>query len=227
MGPDDTTKFGNTTIRWGAGVAQDVRDATLAKMQAIKPSRPRRTRVNHELARKQAESRGAAVLARTDAPEAHERANLWIRVYYRSMGGEILAFEHGPLRSGEYNRCRDGLQNSDSLGYDVWQGTESRPVRSGARVVVLPSQRAESVVEHAPADVPMLALVPEPTPVVAPVDISATLNRMSHAELTALSDRDQHAAPNPVHLASAVAQPVVRRSFYAEHMARRAARRAA
>lgn len=135
-------------ITWNLQCPQDKRDEIAAEMDSIKPTRAKRP-ISHARARAAAEARGAAAILKPDATEPHERASMWIRVYYRSVGGELLAFEHGPMRSGDLRRCRDSLQNSDSLGYDVWQGSELRPVRSGARVVVLPSQMRTEITEMA------------------------------------------------------------------------------
>src|SRR6185295_6813302 len=117
--------------------------------------------------------------------------------------------------------CHGGM----ALGTQRYRLGGETPV-SNARLVILPSQRTESAVE---SDAPALALdaaeVVEPQP-----EPATTLNSLTRAELTALGDRNSRAVPYAPHLTSALARlgaPATTRSYYADAMARRAARRAA
>jgi hypothetical protein len=228
MGHDDTTKFGNTTIRWGAGVASDKRAEVLAKMQAIRPSKARRVKISHDNARAAAEERGERALAQPDATEPSQRANTVVRVYYRSMGDELLAFDAGPMRRCDAYRLTSSIP--EAVDWDVFQGTQERHLRSGARLVVLPSQRTESAEVESASEVG-----------------GSEVREMS--ELLVASGHDaRHAADlnadgiGPHELETRLAVPSgevgslefthgirkpIRRSYYADAMARRAARMAA
>lgn len=188
---DDTAKIGNATVRWASGLDATGRDDLLRKMQAIRPAK-RRPRVNHERARAAAEERGGAALARPDTAEPSERACMVVRIYYRSQGEEILAFDTAPMTSAAASRLHSEYSSPGWVGVDsdIFPVSAPKPLRSDARFVVLPSQRSEPVAESWDAPVAaVLALVPEPT----------------------------QAAPIPT----------TRRSYYADAMARRVARRAA
>lgn len=132
-------------ITWDPECPQDKRDEIAAKMAAIKP-RVRRP-ISHARARALAESRGERALSKPDSPVPDY--GCIVRIYYRSMGGELLAFDAGPVTyseastlralhdpEGNWGRC----QLSDAVGADVYGVDQERDLRHGARLVTLPSQ---------------------------------------------------------------------------------------
>lgn len=203
--PPDTDTVGPCTIRWSPTSTPETRAGLLAKMRHI-PKHRARPAVNHDRARSLADRHGAAILeGTTDAPPASARC--MVRVYYRSMGGEILAFDAGPMTPNAADRMQ--RQCTEALDTDRFALGESKSLMRGARLVVLPSQRAEPV-QVETADLafeitPTPALIVEPIAEPAPTPI---------------------AEPTPVALPPVypVLAPVARGSFYGAAMARRAAR---
>lgn len=141
-------------ITWAPECPQDKRDEIAAKMAAIKP-RVRRP-ISHARARALAESRGERALAKPDSPVPSY--GCIVRIYYRSMGGELLAFDAGPVTyseastlralhdpEGNWGRC----QLSDAVGADVYGVDQERDLRHGARLVTLPSQMRTEITEMA------------------------------------------------------------------------------
>ena len=138
---------------------------------AIKPLRRRSSKVDHARARARLEAAGSKAIAEADraTPEelASSKGRKWlVRIYYWSEGGELLCFDAGPYHratadrvAGEHARQDYRPRQSsppsaevfdrDQVGADaIAQGDVRRPVR-GARLVVLPSQRAEKTLDVA------------------------------------------------------------------------------
>lgn len=137
---------------------------------AIKPLRRRSSKVDHARARARLEAAGSKAIAEADraTPEelASSKGRKWlVRIYYWSEGGELLCFDAGPYHratadrvAGEHApqdyRPRQSSPPSaevfdrDQRARAIAQGDVRRPVR-GARLVVLPSQRAEKTLDVA------------------------------------------------------------------------------
>jgi hypothetical protein len=90
-------------------------------------------------------ARGRAFLEAT--PEAPSKAaRTWVRIYYRSEGGETLCVEAGPLTWQAADALTSGLRAT----YQRWsvtrcichgrEGCPPPPVKTGARLVKFPSQ---------------------------------------------------------------------------------------
>ena len=137
---------------------------------AIKPLRRRSSKVDHARARARLEAAGSKAIAEADraTPEelASSKGRKWlVRIYYWSEGGELLCFDAGPYHratadrvAGEHARQDYRPRQSSPPSAEVFdrdqraraiaQGDVRRPVR-GARLVVLPSQRAEKTLDVA------------------------------------------------------------------------------
>jgi hypothetical protein len=160
--PDE--RVGQTQIRWSAACPTETRTKLRAEIAEIKPQR-RASRIGPRAARATWERRGERALAAPDVPELTDTNRAYhrhvVRVYYRSMGDEILCFESRGLTEAEshtlhgaHARRRDvfgkkiGAPGSDALDAELhWQDDDAGipPVGYGARLVTLPSQRAEPV----------------------------------------------------------------------------------
>lgn len=85
-------QFGAASIAFSPSVGEDLRSKIRARFYTLVPSkRARAMSTNYTAARRGAEARGARALALPDSEPGKARAIT--RVYYRSMGGEILCFE--------------------------------------------------------------------------------------------------------------------------------------
>lgn len=160
--PDE--RIGQTEIRWSTACPEDTRAKLRTEIAEIKPQR-HASRIGPRAARAAWERRGERALAAPDrAPNTGRRArDPWtVRVYYRSMGGEILCFDVQALTADESlaleSECAqvtrwDGRANvahpplrSDAIDADRWRSSSPvPPIRHGARLVTLPSQRTEPV----------------------------------------------------------------------------------
>jgi hypothetical protein len=87
------------------------------------------------------EKNGRLRLEATEEPIA--KGNHYLRTYYQSEGGELLCYDEGPMHSATLDAKRRALGSVRhthwSTGSD-FQKPEKDP--KGARLVVLPSQRA-------------------------------------------------------------------------------------
>jgi hypothetical protein len=148
-------------IRWSASANDERRTALRADIIAVKPV-GRARRLSHDAARAAFERRGERILA---TPDAEVRRRPWVaRVYYVSIGGELLCFEAemseqaATALSSECRRIRNpdawtggtvGSPRSDSYDAEAFPATprerKLHPIRHEARLVVLPSQRVEPV----------------------------------------------------------------------------------
>ena len=164
--PDTTRITEQCVIRWGAGVTAETRDALLRKMARIRPTRPHRDRApNYDRALELAGERGEIAL-RARQPDlsapADDKARHIVRIYYRSMGGEILACDSAPLGTAAANALERDMNDdtSWSLGTERYYVGFVGALRSGARLVILPSQVPDPVVvvDPGPPDAPILTL---------------------------------------------------------------------
>ncbi len=142
-------QIGQLSLWWRPTVADDQRAQILAKLHAIKPNR-RCTRIRHGAARAVWERRGAACLDAPDATELTDRNRRShrhvVRVYYRSIGDELLCFEAHDLTDREATSLRDSLPRTATERWKADDSEEKIPaIRQGARLVVLPSQRTDPV----------------------------------------------------------------------------------
>ncbi len=77
-----------------------------------------------------------------------------VRLYYRSMGDELLACDSEPMTSAEAKRMRDSLGRSHAPNVvpdtdaDIFPVGAVRSLRRGARLVVFPSQIRSEVDEQ-------------------------------------------------------------------------------
>lgn len=162
MTTTDIDRIGMCVVRWDAGVSPQARAKLREKIRAVKPIRARRV-PTHIKARELNEARGLKAI---QGPEGGCGQPWIVRIYYRSMGGEILAFEARGLSTVAAEALYAEHQDlSDALGAQKFR--EDRPDKapdlwSGARLVVLPSQRLETATTVAddPAKAPTLALAP-------------------------------------------------------------------
>lgn len=158
---DDTSQVTpQCFIRWGASVPAETRQAILGKALAIRPAAPRRPH-SYERARKLAADAAEERLTARD-PEC-TGTQWFVRVYYRSIGDEILCFDAGPMTRGSAARLESqcNAPGSMSLGADGYttdpnNGSHMYP---GARLVTLPSQHTSPVqVVSEPVVAPVLTL---------------------------------------------------------------------
>lgn len=110
--------------------------ADLAKrLAAVKPWRAPSPRSRPSMA-----TVGEKVLAAPDAPDPGARKTTIVRIAYRSMGGELLAFETAPLSASQAASLESEYDGAISFHVD------KRPAMPrGMRLVVLPSQSTERV----------------------------------------------------------------------------------
>ena len=172
-----TADSGQVEIRWygrhgvnpavGIPLASEEQRAELREeIAAIRTRRRASARPNYERARAEAERHGAAVLAKQD--DAHASRVPWtVRIYYRSLGDELLCFEVTGLTERAAKtltaahrqvdaevawgrRRKVSAPGSDAYDAEQWPAHRSAPsIRHGARLVVLRSQRTEHVaVQH-------------------------------------------------------------------------------
>jgi hypothetical protein len=140
---DTTQVTDQCAIRWGAGVSSEVRAAFLARVAKLGKTGRRRAYVaNHVKAREVAEGRGLrAILAPDSDPGASPEGRWIVRIYYRSMGGETLACQTGPISAAAayHLECEYGSHSpSDALGTDRFRADQPGkipPLWSGARLV--------------------------------------------------------------------------------------------
>ena len=96
---------GTTHLRWSGNIAPDVeiqikeRLTVLDGIRTIKSRKP--AKVNEARAKLALEHRGILALALPDADDAVVRSRTWVtRIYYVSMGGEVLCFETAKMGAG-------------------------------------------------------------------------------------------------------------------------------
>jgi hypothetical protein len=177
-------------------------------MARIRPSKPHRDRpVDYVKALELAEERGEVALAeRQIDPSAtpDDKARCIVRIYYRSIGGEILACDSAPLSVSAANALERDMDTnalerdmddvtSGALGTERYRAGDVGPLRSGVRLVTLPSQVREPVVvvdpgapevcEAPPA--PILTLCEAPHAPPAPRQIFNTYYHEAMAKRTA------------------------------------------
>lgn len=144
-------QVGQMSLWWRPEVTDDQRAQILAKMHAIKPHRRRPRRLDHGAARAAWERRGAACLDAPDVhevPEAKRRSHRHVvRVYYRSMGDELLCFEaHDLTEHAASTLCSSLRGTAETVSWRSDAPEDKSPaLRHGARLVVLPSQRRNPV----------------------------------------------------------------------------------
>jgi hypothetical protein len=151
----DITKISDhCVIRWGAGVSPEAREELLARAAKLgKAKRVRAYKPNYPKERELAEGRGLRTIQADDLPEATPGAVWIVRIYYRSMGGEILACETDPITGAAATRLETEYGGgscgpSDALGTDKYRAGDPKhitPLWKGARRVTLPSQGAGAV----------------------------------------------------------------------------------
>lgn len=183
------------TLRLAVSVTAETRDTLLRKARAIRPAKPHRDRPHDysealELAGERGEESIRARQPDLDAP-ADDKRRCIVRIYYRSMGGEILACDSAPLSVSAANTLEHDMDDVTSwaLGTERYRAGDVGPLRSGVRLVTLPSQVRDPVVVVDPGtleaiDAPTLTLcepAAEPAPVAAPRQIFNTY----HAEAMA------------------------------------------
>ena len=151
----DTTNISDhCVIRWGAGVSTEARGALLARAAKLgKAKRGRPYKPNYPKERELAESRGLRTILADDSPEATSGAVWIVRIYYRSMGGELLACQTAPISGAAASRLESEYAGgpTDALGTDKYRADEPGripPLWKGARLVTLPSQNAQPVERH-------------------------------------------------------------------------------
>ena len=168
-----TATGGQVEIRWygqhGVGPAggsphtsEEQRTELRDAIAALRTRRQQPARPNHDRARAEAERHGADVLAKPD--DVHASRVPWtVRIYYRSMGDEVLCFEatglteraaktlaaaHRQIDAEVAGGRRRKVSAPGSDAHDAEQWPAHRPappIRHGARLVVLPSQRTDPV----------------------------------------------------------------------------------
>jgi hypothetical protein len=127
---------------------QATREKILRKMRALGHTRRHRQAApNYAKIREATEARGLARIMAT--PSEGERVHI-VRIYYRSMGGEVLACDSDPLTSSEAGALmREHIDDTRptlaSLGCERYRDGAPRGLREGVRLVTLPSQRVERV----------------------------------------------------------------------------------
>ena len=164
------------SLRFFPSASDEDRATTAAAIAAVRPFKaPRQRREPDAL-----ERRGAKALAAPDAPSS-KRTTTVLRIYYRSEGGEVLAFATPALTGAEASAITYDLAMSDALGWVALEELPGGRVREdaqpsetfraahrrapltafdgaikGARLVTLPSQRMETVIREeesvAPSD---------------------------------------------------------------------------
>jgi hypothetical protein len=208
---DTTQVTEQCVIRWGAGVTAETREALLRKMAAIRPAKPHRDRApNYARALGLAGGRGEGnLLSRVLAPDEPWDGSWMLRIYYESMGGDILCFEAGAMSS----QAAISMERSATmaLGVDRYRADQPGripPLWKGARRVTLPSQVRDPVVLVDPgppeceAPLPLVEATPPPTvtpcapcatedtgePVAAVVPPNSRVFNTYYAEMTAKRD---------------------------------------
>lgn len=141
---EDTVTVGQCTIRWSPTADSDTREGLLAKMRAIRPSKRRVAAVNYERNRARAQESAEYILSQPDVTDPPKRG-VTVRIYYRSQGGEILAFDTAPMTPYAAQRLADHCRQSDVIDYDIFPVGGVRSLRRDARLVVLPSQATDAV----------------------------------------------------------------------------------
>lgn len=204
MGHDDMTTLGQCTIRWSPAADSAARDGLLAKMQAIRPTTKRRTAINYERNRARAREVAERILAEPDNAAMAAKRPVVVRIYYRSQGGDLLAFDTAPMTPCASDRLIDHCRQSDVIDWDIFPSGGARGLRKDARLVVLPSQVADSV--H----------VVSGDPVTEPTTARIAAMCMPSDGYEPDDSRDRIAAESRCARAS--------RSYFAEAMARRAQR---
>lgn len=207
------------TLRLAVSVTPEDREALLRKARAIRPAKPHRDRP-HDYAKALdlAEGRGEeSMWARQpdlDAP-ADDKRRCIVRIYYRSMGGEILACDSAPLSVSAANTLERDMDDDTSwaLGTERYRAGDVGPLRSGVRLVTLPSQVRDPVVVVDPGPSEVCEVSPPMLTLCAPSDGSEP-------------DDSRDAVAAQSHAASQVPTPPRRifNTYHAEAMAKRAAR---
>src|SRR5690348_17870562 len=120
---DITKVTDQCVIRWGAGVSSEARALLLAQIAKLGKAKRQRalTPPDYSKARELAEGRGLRTIMAPDSdPESPGRQ--WIvRIYYRSMGGETLVCETGPISSAAASALERDSVTSDALGTDKYR----------------------------------------------------------------------------------------------------------
>ena len=165
------------TLRLAVSVTAETREALLRKARAIRSAKPRRDRPRDyaralELAQERGEEAIRARQPDLSAPDDDKRRCI-VRIYYRSIGGEILACDSAPLSVCAANALERDMDDEASwaLGTERFRAGDVGPLRSGARLVTLPSQVRDPVVvvdgtaevTEVPVPVPTLTLCAPPT----------------------------------------------------------------
>lgn len=127
-----------------------------AKIAAVRPAGKRRPH-SYERARAREESRALAILQSPPvAPLARDEYHWIVRIYYTSQGNELLACDSAPLtHPGALSLC------SQCPDAEVQRADRPLPLRSGARLVRLPSQHPDPVVTQS------VVLGPDVTPILS------------------------------------------------------------
>jgi hypothetical protein len=164
------------TLRLAVNVTAESREAILRRMARIRPSKPHRDRpVDYVKALELAEERGEVAPAeRQIDPGAtpDDKARCIVRIYYRSIGGEILACDSAPLSMSAANALERDMDDVTSwaLGTERYRAGDVGPLRSGVRLVTLPSQVRDPVVVVDPG-APEVCEAPPPMPEAPPAPI--------------------------------------------------------
>ncbi len=117
------------------------------KRAALRPTRRKRS-PPRTYSRAPLERAGLARL--TDpTPDPSERAVWVVRIYYRSMGGEVLACDSEPMTPAGRDALLSHVRGSEAIACDEYRTDSPRGgvppkhqpwLRHGARLVILPSQ---------------------------------------------------------------------------------------
>lgn len=111
-----------------------------AKLAAVKSVRQRARKVDPAA---YAAAGARALLAQPG--DAGKRPCI-VRLYYRSLGGEMIACDSEPMSPHAAGRMRDAARDRNNVvpdtDADIFPVGEARSLRRGARLVVYPSQRA-------------------------------------------------------------------------------------
>lgn len=180
-------------IRWGDGVATEAREALLARAEKLGHARRARAyKPNYPKERELAEGRGLRAILADDLPEATPGAIWIVRIYYRSMGGETLAFQTAPITGAAASRLQQehGPGPSDALGTDKFRADEPGripPLWRGARLVILPSQVPQSADRQVEVTLPLVIPVETVVPVADPPRRPRDLYREAMARRAARS----------------------------------------
>lgn len=160
------------SVRFAPGLDSDGQAALWTDLESVAsepvgPSKARRP------SRAAWERRGAANLAREDHEDASKRETHLVRVFYRSAGGEVLAFDSGAMTWQARDRFVADLRTSDALGWETWDtadkvqrkhGGESvggdwdRPGWNGAQVGITARKSARLILLPSQMDTPVIVV---------------------------------------------------------------------